>query len=272
LEESERDATEYVQQQRIRDYLNFHTYDERIESELISWLVERAIEGSLPEELYGKAEQLLKSWHIVLPASSTIERLVDSVSARARNDFFEFITSRLPDNLPEQIDELLEKTGTDGKTILFHLKEYPPSPSSKSILEYIDHFKLIDGMLGQDFDTGVEPQMQKHFAGLAKQYDVSALKRFPAAKKYALATCFLAETRKTVLDYVVAMHDQFTIDMARKSKNKHDRKLKAGRKRAKQGMALILDATEIMVDSEVPIPKRSGVLFEHLRKSSSKLH
>jgi len=271
LEESERDATEYVQQQRIRDYLNFHTYDERIESELINWLVERAIEGSLPEELYGKAEQVLKSWHIVLPAASTIERLVDSVSARARNDFFEFITSRLPDNLPEQIDELLEKTGSDGKTILFHLKEYPPSPSSKSILEYIDHFRLIDGMLGQDFDTGVEPQMQKHLALLAKQYDASALKRCrPAAKKYALVTCFLVETRKTVLDYVVAMHDQFTIDMARKSKNKHDRKLKAGRKRAKQGMALILDATEIMVDSEVPIPKRGGVLFESFSEEQLK--
>jgi Domain of unknown function (DUF4158) len=49
LEEAERDATEYVQQQRIRDHLNFHTYDERIESELISWLADRAIEGSLPD-------------------------------------------------------------------------------------------------------------------------------------------------------------------------------------------------------------------------------
>ena len=262
LEESERDATEYVQQQRVRSYLNFHICDERIESELTSWLADRAVEGSLPEQLYGKAEQLLKSRHVVLPAASAIERLVDSVSARARNDFFEFITSRLPDNLPQQIDELLDKTGSDGKTVLFHLKEYPPAPSSKSILEYIDHFKLIDAMLVQDFDTGVEPQMQKHLALLAKQYDASALKRFPAAKKYALASCFIVETRKTVLDYVVAMHDQFTIDMARKSKNKHNLKLKSGRKRAKQGMALILDATEIMVDSGVPIANRGGVLFE----------
>ncbi len=81
LEEAERDATEYVQQQRIRDHLNFRSYDERIESELASWLAARAIEGSLPEQLYGKAEQLLKSWHVVLPASSSIERLVDSVSS-----------------------------------------------------------------------------------------------------------------------------------------------------------------------------------------------
>ncbi|MEW6505989.1 MAG: DUF4158 domain-containing protein, partial [Chloroflexota bacterium] len=262
LEEPERDATEYVQQQRIRDYLKFHSYDERIETELTSWLVDRAVEGFLPEQLYGRAEQLLKSWHLVLPASSTIERLVDSVSARAKNDFYEFITARLPDALLEQIDELLEKTGLDGKTILFHLKEYPPHASSKSILEYIGYFKLIDKMLGDGFDTGVEPHMQKHLADLAKQYDSSALKHFPMAKKYALAVCFLAETRKTVLDYIVAMHDQFTLDMTRKSKHKYDGKLKDGRKRAKQGMALILDATEIIVDPNVPIPNRAPVLFE----------
>jgi len=262
LEESERDATEYVQQQRIRDYLKFHSYDERIETELTTWLVDRAVEGFLPEQLYGKAEQLLKSWHVVLPASSTIERLVDSISARAKNDFYEFITARLTDELLEQIDELLGKTGLDGKTILFHLKEYPPHASSKSILEYLGYFKLIDKMLGESFDTGVEPAMQKHLADLAKQYDSSALKQFPKARKYALIICFLAETRKTVLDYIVAMHDQFTLDLTRKSKHKHDGKLKDGRTRAKQGMAILFDATEIIVDSNVPVPKRCPVLFE----------
>ena len=270
LEESERDATEYVHQQRIRDYLNFHIYDERIESELASWLADRAIEGVLPEQLYGKAEQLLKSWHIVLPAGSSIERLVDSVAARARNEFYELITSRLPNHLAEQIDELLDETGPDGKTALFHLKEYPPAPSSKSILEYIDHFKRIDRMLGPSFETGVEPHMQKHLAELGKRYDASALKQGPAARTYAFITCFLVETRKTLLDYIVAMHDQFTIDMARKSKNKHDRKLKTGRKHAKQGMALLLDATAIMVDADVPMPNRGNVLFEKFSEEQLK--
>jgi hypothetical protein len=45
-------------------------------------------------------------------------------------------------------------------------------------------------------------------AQLAKRYDAQALKRFAPAKRYALVACFLAETRKTLLDHVVEMHDQ----------------------------------------------------------------
>jgi hypothetical protein len=79
-------------------------------------------------------QQLLGSWHVVLPAASTIERLVDSVSAHAKEEFFEFISSRLSKDLKKKIDQLLVQTGTDGKTDLFHLKEYPPSATATHIL------------------------------------------------------------------------------------------------------------------------------------------
>jgi len=266
LEEPERDTTEYDHQQRIREYLNYHVYDEKIEAELSAWLANRAIEGMLPEELYQKAAQLLKSWHVVLPAASTVERLVDSVASRAKEEFFEFISSRLSKTLKKRIDQLLTRTNADRKTDLFHLKEYPPAANATHVLEYIGYYELVDSMLGDDFETGVEPSMQKHLAQLAKRYDATALKRFGTGKKYALTACFLAETRKTILDHIVALHDQYMIDMTRKSKNKYDKKLKLGRKRAKSGMSTVLDATEIMVDSDVPIDKRTSVLFGNIEE------
>lgn len=270
LSEPERDTTEYEYHQRIRKYLNFQEYGEKIETELSGWLAQRAVEGMLPEELYQKAEQLLKSWHVVLPAASTIERLVDSVSAHAKEEFFEFISSTLSKDLKKKIDQLLVQTGTDGKTDLFHLKEYPPSATATHILEYLDYFDLVDSMLGDDFETGVEPAMQKHLAQLAKRYDASALRRFGTKKtlnkKYALVACFLIETRKSLLDHLVAMHDQYMTDMTRKSKRKHDFKLKAGRKLAKSGLSTVLDATEIMVDAHIPVDDRTTTLFEKINE------
>ncbi len=261
LSEPERDTTEYDYQQRIRQHLNFHEYDEKVETELSSWLAQRAIEGILPEALYQQAEQLLKSWHVVLPASSTIERLVDSICARAKEEFFDFISSKLSKDLKKKIDQLLVQTGTDGRSGLFHLKEYPPAATATHILEYFGHLDLVDSILGDDFETGVEPAMQKHLAQLAKRYDVSALKRFGANKKYSLTICFLVETRKSLLDHLVAMHDQYVTDMTRKSKRKHDFKLMAGRKLAKSGLATVLDATEIMVDIHIPVDNRTNQLF-----------
>ncbi len=262
LDEPERDTTEYQYQQRIREYLNYLDYDEKIEADLSAWLTERAIEGMLPDDLYDKAEQTLKSWHVVLPARSTIERLVDSVSARAKEEFYQFISSRLSKKLKKQIDEMLTQTGPDGKTKLFHLKEYPPAASATHILEYLGHFYLVDGMLGDNFETGVELAMQRHLAQVAKRYDAAALRKIKEPnKKYALVACFLAETRKTLLDHIVGMHDQYMTDMARKAKRKNDHKLKISRKLARSGLSTVLDATEIMVDAQIPVDGRTSALF-----------
>ncbi|MBX9721911.1 MAG: Tn3 family transposase, partial [Candidatus Obscuribacterales bacterium] len=229
---------------------------------LSSWLAERALEGILPEQLYQRAEQLLKTWHIVLPAVSTVERLVDSISARAKEEFYEFISSRLSNKLKKTIDELLTQTDSERKTSLFHLKEYPRAANATQLLEYIEHFELLDSILGDDFDTGVDFSMQKHLAQLVKRYDAAALKKLKRKKKYALIACFLAESRKTILDHIVALHDQYMTETTRKCKNKHDKKLKEGRRRARHGMSIVLDATEIMVDATVPVDERVGVLFE----------
>jgi len=52
---------------------------------------------------------------------------------------------------------------------------------------------------------GIDPRMVDYLVQLAKRYDAQALKRFAPAKRYALVACFLAETRKTLLDHVVEM-------------------------------------------------------------------
>lgn len=264
ISEPSREATEYEHQQRIREYLNYRFFDEQIEQELNSWLSERAVEGSLPEELFQRAEQVLKSWHVVLPGPSTLGRLVASVSARAKQDFFEFIAARVSKQLRQKIDQLLIAADRDGKTALFHLKEYPPAPNAKHIVAYIEHFKRVDELLGGDFDTGVDLQMQKHLAQLAKRYDASALRRFVPDKRYALAACFLSEIRKTLLDHVVDMHDQLMIGTTRKCRRKYEAKLKQERKRSKSGFATILEATELIIDCSRPTADRLPHLFSRI--------
>jgi Domain of unknown function (DUF4158) len=84
LADSERSATEYEYQERIRQYLGYQAFDQQIQEQLTRWLEARAIEELLPEDLLHRAESLLRSWHIELPAPSTLERLITSVTAQAQ--------------------------------------------------------------------------------------------------------------------------------------------------------------------------------------------
>jgi hypothetical protein len=82
----------------------------------------RAAEGPLPIDLLRRAVDQLRAWRVVLPVHSTIERLVASVASGAQQDIFERITSELPLELKEALDELLQPPDGDNRSRLFRLK------------------------------------------------------------------------------------------------------------------------------------------------------
>src|SRR5215831_6448051 len=60
----DRGATESDYQERIRLYLGYRAFDQRVEDELIQWLEIRATEGILPADLHRQTEGLLRSWQV----------------------------------------------------------------------------------------------------------------------------------------------------------------------------------------------------------------
>jgi TnpA family transposase len=264
LDESERNATEYGYQKRIREYLHYCDFDDRVERELMDWLAERALEGVLSQELFDRAEQVLKAWHVILPAPSSIERMVSTVAAHAQEEFYEKIANRLSTKFKKQLDALLKTAMAGDKSDLFRLKEYPQKPSAKQIVSYIERFEQVDSILGDVEDSGINAAMQRHLFNLAKQHNVYSLRRMDNNQKYALTFCFLIEIRKTLLDYLVAMHDKYISELLRTCKNKHDKKLKEYRKRSKVGLSIILEASEIVLDASIEESLRVGAIFKQV--------
>ena len=65
---------------------------------------------------------------------------------------------------------------------------------------------------------------------------------------YTLMICFLLETRKTLLDHLVTMHDQYVVDISRQTKNAHEQKHRELRKRQKRAIDIMLDTTDFLLD------------------------
>ena len=81
-------ATETGHRQRIRSYLGWQAFDEEARTRLTQWLSQRATDDLPPHVLVTRAEDLLRAWQIVVPARSTLEELVVSVTARAQDDVY----------------------------------------------------------------------------------------------------------------------------------------------------------------------------------------
>jgi hypothetical protein len=185
-----REPTEREQAQRIRSYLGLTAFDQGTAARLREWLRLGAAEGRGTAELLALAEGALRRWQIVLPAPGTLERIVNSAAAQATDELFEAIAARLPGNLREAIDLLLEVPSGDARSSLFRLKDYPRAPHAGVIKGDISRWHLIRDLLGAE--TGLDdldPRLVRQAGELGRRYDAGDLRRFAPAKRYTLVAC-----------------------------------------------------------------------------------
>lgn len=100
-------ATETDHFHRIRTYLGWQPFDDDNRDRLINWLNQRATDDLLPSMLVSRAEDILRAWQVVVPARSTLEELVASVTVRVQGDVYTRITTALPSKLIQSKDDLL---------------------------------------------------------------------------------------------------------------------------------------------------------------------
>lgn len=245
----DREATLSEYRKNILNYLGFAKYDDEAQSRLQKWLEQQALQAHLPDELFLRAERYLLAERVVLPGSSVLERLIISVCSETHEQLFKILCDRLTPELRTAIDNLLVVHPGEQRSLFYLLKEYPPSATISSIQSYLERYRKLEGTGISKLEAQcVDPAFIDYLYKLARRYSARDIKRFKEPKRYAMMACFLLETRKALLDYLVKMHDQFIMDMLRKAKHIHEMKHREFRKRQKKAIDTVLDTTQLIVD------------------------
>src|SRR5215470_6782488 len=244
-------ATETDHFHHIRTYLGWQPFDDTSRGRLITWLNQRATDDLLPSILVSRAEDILRAWKIVVPARSTLDELVASMTARVQGDVYTRITSRLTPALIQAMDELLQVPLGGHRSMLFQLKEYPAEASYAVILRYIEHYHFLRdfGVGSIDLD-GISPPMMRYLADQGKRYDVHTLRRFPEVKRYSLTACFLVEIHKAILDHIVSLHDQLLTKKIREASNAFETRYRQVRRQSRRGFAKLITTGQTLLDPE----------------------
>jgi TnpA family transposase len=251
LDRSGREPTERVQAQRICRYLGLRRFDKATETNLREWLTQGAIEGRTSSELLLKAEEKLRGWQVVLPGTSTLERIVTSIAANATAELLNAISGRLPEKLRADIDLLVEVPEGDARSSLFRLKDYPKSANAAVIKADIVRLRLIEQLLdpGAGLDD-LDPRIIRQLGQLGRRYDAGDLRRFAKPKRDALVACYLVEARKILIDQIVEMNDLFLTSMNRLSRNAVEKQRKPLQRRARDGLQRVLGAIDDLVAAD----------------------
>jgi TnpA family transposase len=251
LDRPGRAQTERAQALRIRHHLGLRSFDSGTAMDLRNWLRQGAIEGRTVAELMVRAEDKLRDWHVMLPAASTLERLVTAEVTQATTQLYETVSIRLPPFLREAIDLLVEVPEGDARSSLFRLKDYPKSANAAVIKGDIVRLHLIEDLLGAGADLGdLDPRIVRQLGQLGRRYDAGDLRRFAKPKRDALIACYLVEARKTLLDQIVEMNDLFLTGMNRRARTSVEKRRKSLRRRARDGLHRVLGAVDALVAAD----------------------
>ncbi len=233
LDRPGREPTERVQAQRIRRYLAVRRFEGGR-----SQPARMAARGRPRRPHRGRAAgpgggEAARVGQVMLPAASTLDRIVNSVVAHTTADLFATIAGRLPETLRADIDLLVEVPEGGARSSLFRLKDYPKSANAAVIKADIVRLRLIEDLLGAGADLGdLDPRIVRQLGQLGRRYDAGDLRRFAKPKRDALVACYLVEARKTLLDQVVEMNDLFLTGMNRRARNSVEKRRKVLRRRA----------------------------------------
>jgi hypothetical protein len=234
LDRPGRAQTERAQSLRIRRHLGIRAFDRHVAAELMA-----------------RAEDRLREWRVMLPAPSTLERLITAEVTRATTDLYTKVSNLLPPSLREAIDLLVEVPEGDARSSLFRLKDYPKSANAAVIKGDIIRLRLIEQLL--DIGAGLDdldPQIIRQLGQLGHRYDAGDLRRFAKPKRDALVACYLVEARKTLIDQIIEMSDQFLIGMNRRARGSVEEQRKSLRRRARDGLHRVLGAIDELVAAD----------------------
>jgi TnpA family transposase len=260
-----RDNTEGDYQREIAAYLGWQPYDEAVAKRLKAWIAEQVSHHLYVDHLVEKAENWLREQRIVIPGPVVFEREVNAAYRTAEGTVFQRIAAQIPPAICQTIDRLLTLTDPSGKTDFMRFAEYPPEAKAKHIVRFLERYHLLTELgIEQVRFTGVGRELLQRLAAAVRTYDAWQIRRFDADKRYALAACFLYEAKKTLLDYLVAMHAQFMTAMERRSHRAWEEEHRRLRKQVRRGVALLRGLARLVLDlrgeQEAPLSR----LFERV--------
>ena len=179
----EREVTQREHQQRIREYLGWRVFDSNDQEKLVQWIRARAAEGLVATEILGRVEDVLRSWKVVIPAPSTLERIVAAKVPRAHEEVFDRIAGGLSREIQQAIDDLLEVSEGDRRSGLFRLKTYPPEATAEAVRTHIGRLEVLRSIGSSSIDLGsASPALVHDLAEMATSLGLKVSSRDTKSK------------------------------------------------------------------------------------------
>lgn len=253
-------------QDQIRRYLSLMIFDANASAKLCQFLFEEAQRIDQTTLLLSEALRFLRTSKIIKPSDDTLERLVVSQREKARKFIFEKLTTSIGDATKIKLDKLL--SANDNRfSKLQQLKRSPATPSAQALLALTRKLEIIQETKVLEADiTWLNNNYQRSLAKYVHRCSVHRLRELQSPHRHSALVCFLWQTSRDTIDYVVDMYFKLITKLYRKAEHQIDAEMQKKRKSIKLSLIMLKTIGEALLDKEIPDLDLRKTVFTKIKR------
>lgn len=166
--------------------------------------------------------ELLRQQRIILPTIDVIERVCSEALTRGSRKIYSALSAPLDDFHRRALDGLLAiREGTKGSGLIW-LRQPPGPPKPKHVLAHLGRLKTIrDLALPHDLELAIHQNRLLKLAREGGQMTAQHLRDLEPNRRYATLVVVVLDTRATLIDEIIDLHDRFMGSLFSKAKRNH---------------------------------------------------
>lgn len=238
---AQREPTRREHMEEIRQVYGFQNFSIREYRSLSHIMLKYALENGNSNYLIKMAIDELRKQKIILPAMTTIERLVWESRKRAEGKIFKMLVSSLTEKQMEKLEHILSHMPQSSKTYLAWLREIPSTCSPDSFLKLIKRLEYIRDLQLQIDTKGIHPNRLRQLSKIGARYEPHSFRRFNAPQKYAILVAYLLDLIQDLTDLAFDIHDRQIMSLLSKGRKAQEEIQKQNGKTINEKVVLLAD-------------------------------
>lgn len=205
-------STRLTQQKAILQLYDYRMTNPTIRAELFGKVYELTTRHSHPVFIFRELMALLERQRIVLPAYTSLQRLIESALSEERNRLNRFIEQSLSEEQKKALDELLEDR-SKGFYLLTWLQQEAPNLNPHTVRAQIERkiilqplYQMAAKMIPQ---LEISPENIRYYGTLADYYTIYKLHRMGTKRVYILLLCFVYFRYREINDTLIEAFRHF---------------------------------------------------------------
>ncbi|MFC4387789.1 Tn3 family transposase [Gracilibacillus marinus] len=217
----QRENTLWDHLKELRSEYDFVTFTLREYRIAFKHLHQLAFENGDAIHLLHECIDFLRKNKIILPAITTLERMVWEARAMAEKKLFNTVSQSLTKEQKGKLEEIItsQHPSESNKTILGWLKEPPGHPSPETFLKVIERLEYIRGM---ELETVQISHLHRNrlfqLSRLGSRYEPYAFRDFQENKRYSILTVYLLHLTQELTDKAFEIHDRQILSLLSKGR------------------------------------------------------